>query len=78
MCEVCGCSGGHLSGCPEGPGPKVIHTCKFCGDDIVEGEECYELDGEYWHEDCFGDAALALLTERFGARLVVAEEDDYD
>ena len=40
------------------------------------GDEYYELDGDYYHEDCFEDNAAAILTEVFGARKGVAEEDD--
>ena len=57
----------------EPPEPKVICTCEHCGDDINEGDEIVELDGEMYHRDCFEDIAVSLLLDRFGAMACVAE-----
>lgn len=76
MCEVCR-SSPCLSGCPNAPDPEAIHTCKHCGEDIVVGDEYYEYDGEYYHEECFEDCAVALLMEA-GAKRSTASEDDID
>lgn len=66
MCEICRqnpCAGT----CPNADPPEVLHSCPFCGEDIVEGEEYYVYhsdDGDvYYHEDCFYDKAVAICLE---------------
>ncbi len=77
MCEICGhftC----VSRCPNYE-EKAVYTCKYCGEAIVEGEECYEYDGDYYHEDCFSDCAVDLLLESGATKLTAEEEEpDYD
>lgn len=65
--------------CPNAPEPPKVYTCKHCNEDIVVGDECYEYDGDYYHEDCFNDCAVEILLEA-GARKFEAEEEepDYD
>lgn len=71
MCSVCGGTYSHLRGCPEGPAPKVIGKCAYCGEDITEEEETYfELEsGELYHDDCFHDVAAGILLDKYGASL---------
>lgn len=76
MCEICHGVGGCLPGCPNAPEPKKIYTCEYCGDDIVEGDEYYEFDNRYYHEECFHDCAINLLLDECGARHGVAEDLD--
>lgn len=75
MCEICHrypCD----PRCPNAPEPPTVYTCKHCGEGIVENDNYYEVDGDYYHEECFNDAATSILTERFGARYGVAEVDE--
>lgn len=72
MCSICGVTP-CLTGCPNAPLPKVVCQCKFCKEDIVDGDEMVELDGESYHEDCFSDATMTLLFERFGAERSIAD-----
>lgn len=57
------------------PEPKVISTCEFCGEDILEGDEIVEFDGVEYHRDCFDDIATSILFDRYGAMARVAEVD---
>lgn len=61
MCSVCMHSP-CLSGCPNDVGDPV-YECEWCGGDIVEGEEYYEFDDCYYHEDCFKDNAFDILLD---------------
>jgi len=74
MCEICmrtPCD----PRCPNAPDPPAIYTCKHCGEPIVPGDEFYEVDGDYYHDDCFTDCAADILVSRFGAVKGVAEEE---
>jgi hypothetical protein len=37
----------------------------------------YEMDGEYYHEECFEDNAVSILVEECGAMKGTAEKDDW-
>jgi hypothetical protein len=76
MCEICHGVDGCLPGCPNAPEPKKIYTCEYCGEDIIEGDEYYEFDNRYYHEECFHDCAINLLLDECGARHGVAEDLD--
>lgn len=76
MCDVCRQTPCHPR-CPNAPEPPTVYTCKHCGEPIVVGDEWYELDGDYYHEDCFADIAVTLLLEQCGATRGTAEEDDW-
>ena len=54
------------------PEPKAVHSCQHCCEDIREGDKMAELDGAYYHLDCFQEAAFSILQERFGAAVGVA------
>ncbi len=75
MCDIC-----HRTPCdprcPNAPEPTAVYTCKHCGEAITDGDECYELDGDYYHEDCFCDNAVDILVDVFGARKETAEGGD--
>lgn len=49
MCDICRQTPCHPC-CPNAPDPVAIYTCKYCGEDIVEGDEYVEIDGDYYHE----------------------------
>lgn len=59
--------------CPNAPDPPTVYTCKHCSEPIVDGDEYVELEGEYYHRDCFSDSAEAILMEQYGATMGVAE-----
>ena len=51
MCEICRqyiCP----SGCPNAPEPPVFVECVGCGSDIMDGDDYYDIDGDYYCEDC--------------------------
>lgn len=76
MCDVCLQTPCHPR-CPNAPEPPTVYTCKHCGEGIVAGDDYYEFDGDYYHEDCFSDSAVAILLEQCGATRGTAEEDDW-
>lgn len=75
MCEICHrtpCD----SRCPNAPLPTEVYNCKICGEGIVAGEDYYEMDGEFYHEECFEDNAVKILMDECGAMKSVAEEPE--
>lgn len=58
----------------EPPEPKIVGTCECCRDDICEGDEIVEFEGAQYHKDCFEDAAVSILHDRYGAMAMVAGE----
>lgn len=74
MCDIC-----HMTPCdprcPNAPEPQEVYTCKLCGEAIRVGDDYYEMDGEFYHEDCFEDNAVKILLDECGAMKGVAEED---
>lgn len=59
--------------CPNAPDPPAVHTCKHCGESIISGDEFFEVDGDFYHDECFMDCAANILVNQFGARKGVAE-----
>ena len=59
--------------CPNAPEPPTVYTCKHCGEPIVPGDEFYEIECAYYHEECFMDCAANILVSQFGASKGVAE-----
>lgn len=72
MCELCHMTPCHPR-CPNAPEPPKVYTCKYCGESIVEGDNYFELDGDQYHDECFADAAVGILTKSYGAKSAVAE-----
>lgn len=72
MCDECRMSPCHPR-CPNAPEPPKVYTCKICGEPIVEGEEYYEMDAEFYHEECFKDNAVQILMDECGAMKGTAE-----
>ena len=77
MCEICRCLP-CLQGCPNAPDPPIAGYCKYCDEPVYDGEECYELDGDIYHLDCFDDDAVDILIKKFGAERHTATADDGD
>ncbi len=75
MCALCGqcpCN----SRCPNAPDPTTVAICEFCKESIYEGEDMVELDGRYYHDECFEDCAVELLMEKYGTEKCVARLED--
>lgn len=54
MCSVC-MSNPCNSRCPNAEEEKTVHICMNCGEDIYEGDDYYDIDGEAWCEECIKD-----------------------
>lgn len=72
MCMVCMAPFGHLDGCPEAPGPRIIGECGCCGGEISEWDEPMELDGMYICEECLDNMSARDLVEALGGSKYVA------
>lgn len=78
MCEICHSTPCHPR-CPNAPEPPEVYKCKACGEPIVEGDEYYEYEGNYYHEECFEDSAVDILLESGATKgTAESEEPDYD
>lgn len=75
MCSICGQSP-CPPGCPNADDPPTVSYCKWCGEPIVVGEEMYELEDEYYHEECLKDNAFDILVDECGAIAKTAERSD--
>lgn len=75
MCELCHASP-CLTGCPNAPEPKAVYHCANCSSSIIEGEGCYEIDGEIYCECCIEDMTPKGLVEMVGGRYLYARGDD--
>lgn len=60
--------------CPNAPEPAVVCDCEHCNKPIRSGDEYFEYDGKHYHENCFADAAPALVAED-GAKRIDAIKD---
>lgn len=49
--------------------PKVCGICKFCREDIYEGEDYVEYNEDTYHLDCFQDTAASILFDFYGAKI---------
>lgn len=55
MCDVClkiPCD----PRCPNAPDPPRVYVCSGCGDDILDGDDYWDIMGEQWCEDCIEDS----------------------
>ena len=67
MCEECRMNPCHPS-CPNAPDPKAVFICSFCGVEIFEGDDYWDIMGEQFCEGCIDKAR----------REAVYEEDDFE
>lgn len=51
MCVECGKSPCDYR-CPNAPEPPAVFVCSGCGDDILEGQDYWEVLGEQFCETC--------------------------
>ena len=76
MCDICHrtpCD----SRCPNAPDPPTVYTCKYCGEPVVAGDEYVDVDGDYYHEECFEDCAAEILLEQVWVSKGVAEVGEW-
>ena len=51
MCEICRqyrCP----SACPNAPEPPAFAECVGCGAVIMDGDDYYDIDGDYYCDEC--------------------------
>lgn len=73
MCQVCGCTCGHLRGCPEGPERSPALRCDFCDEPIHTGDTFYELpDGKKICADCIDNMTSEQAIELCGGNSSIA------
>ena len=61
-CDICGRINGHLHSCPLETNDKKFLRCSYCEDEIADGEDYVEINGEYYHKDCLSiDLLLDLI-----------------
>lgn len=46
---------------------RQIGTCRICKEPILEYEEIYDMDGWWYHKECFEDHAVDILVKECGA-----------
>ncbi len=51
--------------------------CKYCNEDILEGDEIFKFQGDVYHEECFADNSVNILIN-LGAESDVADYVDFD
>lgn len=61
MCSLC-LHSPCLYGCPNRT-EEQVYECSCCNEPIVEGEEYYYFNEEYYCEDCFKENAVDMLIE---------------
>lgn len=55
MCDICRqfpCD----SRCPNAPEPPSVFVCSGCGENILDGDDYYEVMGEQFCQNCIDDA----------------------
>lgn len=55
MCDICLKSPCDPR-CPNAPDPPRVYVCSGCGDDILDGDDYWDIMGEQWCEDCIEDS----------------------
>lgn len=75
MCDICRQTPCHPC-CPNADDPPTVYTCEHCKEPIVVGDEYYELEGEFYHEECLEDNAVEILIDRDLVTQGIAEEDE--
>ena len=53
MCDTCFCTPCHPR-CPNAPECKEepVITCDVCGKFVYDGDVYYDIDGDFWCEEC--------------------------
>ena len=68
MCSVCLTHPCHPF-CPNAPEPQSIGFCQDCGEEIFEGSEYAEINGDLYHKDCLDVMSTENLLKLFGVEL---------
>ena len=42
--------------CPNAPDPKPVFVCSGCGEDILDGDDYWDILGEQFCESCIHDS----------------------
>ena len=66
MCDIClqyPCN----PRCPNALAPRFAYTCKYCKQAVEAGEAYVEVDGDFYHEECFDECATEILLKEYGA-----------
>lgn len=53
---------------------KPKHICCICKDALLPNEECFELDGNCYHAECFAEVAVDILVKDYDAMKFIEEE----
>lgn len=62
MCDICRqtpCN----SRCPNAPEPPVFGICVNCKEEILDGYDYYDIDGDIWCEECIDDSRKTAEVE---------------
>ncbi len=54
MCDICRMTP-CASACPNAPEPETFARCSNCGIKILDGDTYYNINDEYWCEDCIDE-----------------------
>lgn len=74
MCLECGINPCD-SRCPNAPEPEAVCSCSCCKEDIEDGDDYVEFEGEYYCTWCLDDMTTRELVELFGGTWKTAGED---
>lgn len=55
MCDICLMSPCHPR-CPNAADPPAVYVCFGCGDDILDGDDYWDIMGEQFCENCIDDS----------------------
>ena len=59
----------------QGPADRI--DLRYFGEPVVSGEEYMELDGDFYHQECFEGSAVDILLEKFGAQKGIAKRQSH-
>ena len=55
MCDICRFNPCDAR-CPNAQDPPRVFICSGCGDDILEGDDYWDIMGEQWCEHCIDES----------------------
>ena len=62
MCSICRQTPCHPR-CPNAPEPPSFGKCVKCNTKILDGDDYYDIDGEYYCEDCIHESRKTAEVE---------------
>lgn len=57
MCNECRQHPCHSS-CPNAPSSSVVYHCEGCDADIFDGDDCWNINGDVYCEECIDGARM--------------------